>query len=112
MDWNTFELVSFCVLSLGPIVILTLAGRMVRAKRSSTWLNWYLILGIGCSTALLLFGGRVLGIVFPPPYEPSLAGGRGLDLRGILLVFGTLVGGVTGIVTTGISFSRSYRMLP
>lgn len=110
MDWDTFELVGFCVLSVAPIVVLFLAGRWARANGSRTALNWFLLLGMGGSAALLLFGGRVVGMVFVPPYEPSLAGGRGLDLRGILLVFGTWIGGVGGIVTTGVSFSRSYRM--
>ena len=111
MDWNTFELTAFFVLSLAPIVVLALTGRFVRLKQSRVWLNWYLPFGLLCSAALMFFGGPVTMKVFPPPYVPGLSDGRGLDLRGLFVIFGSWVGGVAGLVTTAISFVLAEKAL-
>lgn len=38
--------------------------------------------------------------MFPPPFDAYLDSGRGLDLRGMIIVGGAMLGGAVGVVTS------------
>ena len=111
VDWNTFEAAAFWVLAVGPIVILAVTARLVYAKGSGACLAWYFHLGGLLSLAYVFFSGFLVLEIFPPPYVPGLSEGQGLDLRGLALVFGGMVGGVAGFITTLISFGVAKHAL-
>ena len=107
MDYNDFELVAFWVLCLAAALPLVAIGIHVHVCRGARAGHWYLVLGCLGSIVYGLFAGLAIGSVFPPPYVPGLSEGRGLDLRGISLVFGSWFGGVLGFLATLATFATS-----
>ncbi|BCW68924.1 hypothetical protein NicSoilB4_36870 (plasmid) [Arthrobacter sp. NicSoilB4] len=110
MDYNDFELVAFWVLACVPSVLLVITGTVAHRRLSKAWVPRYLIVGIlGCLIYAAFAGGLVAQLV-PPPYVPGLSEGRGLDLRGVGLIVGSWIGGLTGIVAALITVAGSSIM--
>lgn len=107
MDYNDFELAAFWVLAGTAAGLLLPAGIHTHARGSARALGWYLFLGTGFSILYGLFAGILVGMLFPPPYVPGLSEGRGLDLRGLVLILGSWIGGALGALTTLVSFAVS-----
>ena len=107
MDYNDFELVAFWVLCLAAALPLVAIGIHVHVRRGARALDWYMFLGCLGSIAYGLFAGLAVGAAFPPPYVPGLSEGKGLDVRGISLVFGSWFGGILGFLATLATFATS-----
>ncbi|OIH83403.1 hypothetical protein BLJ79_15055 [Arthrobacter sp. UCD-GKA] len=107
MDYNDFELVAFWVLCLAAALPLVAIGTYVHVRRGARALDWYMFLGCLGSIVYGLFAGMAVGAVFPPPYVPGLSEGKGLDMRGISLVFGSWFGGILGFLATLATFATS-----
>ena len=110
MDYNDFELVAFLVLSSVPSGLLVMTGIVAHRRLSKGWVPRYLILGILGCLIYAAFAGGVVAQLIPPPYVPGLSEGRGLDLRGVGLIVGSWIGGVTGIVAALITVAGSSIM--
>lgn len=110
MDYNDFELVAFRVLCLAAALPLVAIGIHVHVRRGARAGHWYLVLGCLGSIVYGLFAGPAVGAVFPPPYVPGLSEGKGLDLRGISLVFGSWFGGLLGALATLATFATSQAV--
>lgn len=111
MDYNNLERVLFCVLATAPSVLLVVAGALTHAKLSRQWMPRYLITGILACIAFFAFGGTAAMAIFPPPYDAYFASGKGLDLRGIGLMFGAWIGAVAGGVATLGTFGVSAYLV-
>ena len=107
MDYNDFELVAFWVLCFAAALPLAAIGIHVHVRRGARALDWYMFLGCLGSIVYGLFAGLAVGAVFPPPYVPGFAEGKGLDLRGTSLVFGSWFGGILGFLATLATFATS-----
>ena len=99
MDYIDFEIAAFWVLCFAAAVPLAIFGVLVHLRCSARARGWYLFLGCFASIIYGLFAGGLVNAMFPPPYVQGLSEGRGLDLRGIALIFGSWAGGILGIVT-------------
>ncbi len=111
MVYNDLERVLFCVLAAAPAVLLVIAGAFTHIKLSRRWMPRYLIAGILACIAFFAFGGTAVLAIFPPPYDPYFAGGRGLDLRGIGLVVGAWIGAIGGGMATLGTFGFSALLV-
>ncbi|PQZ93026.1 hypothetical protein CQ018_11275 [Arthrobacter sp. MYb227] len=110
MDYNDFELIAAVGLCLiGPLAAVTSAVLLHR-RRPDGISHWYLLCGILGSILYGFFAGLMLIELFPPPYVPGLSEGRGLDLRGIILILGSWVGGLLAGLGTMLSFAISQSI--
>lgn len=107
MDYNDFELVAFWVLTLAAALPLAAIGILVHVRGGARAPGLYLVLGSTASIVYGYFAGMVAGALFPPPYVPGLSEGKGLDLRGVALVFGSWIGGILGVLATLATFAVS-----
>ncbi|WP_411734023.1 hypothetical protein [Paeniglutamicibacter sp.] len=107
MDYNDFELVAFWVLALAAALPLAAIGILVHVRGGARAPGLYLVLGTTASIVYGYFAGLLVGTLFPPPYVPGLSEGRGLDLRGLALIFGSWIGGALGVLTTLVTFAVS-----
>lgn len=115
MDYDTVELLVASVLVLVPIVTISAMGTWCLAKGERR-LPWFFFLApLGSVLFAWLAGGLALKL-FPPPYDEHFAGGRGLDLRGMIIVLGAMLGGFAGIVTSvvlcTVNLVRQYLQRP
>ncbi|TDC29474.1 hypothetical protein E1211_25955 [Micromonospora sp. 15K316] len=83
MTYGTEMVIGCGALVLGGPIGVSLVANLIRqrgfGKRS---LRLLVVGGIVASGAIFLFGGPAFHRLFPPPHDPVLASGRGLDLRG------------------------------
>ena len=113
MDYDTLEGVGFCVLSTaGPVGVL-IAGALLARGRSAGPLAQLWLVGLVASL-LSIIAAWFAPSVFPPPPNPELDSGRGLDLRGLGFFIGGLVGcvgtiGMTALVSGAVFVVRRYR---
>jgi uncharacterized membrane protein YccC len=107
VDYNDLELVAFWILSSAPGILLILVGIVAHNRLSKAWMPRYLVLGVLGCFIYAMFAGVVVAQLLPPPYVPGLSEGQGLDLRGVLLIVGSWVGGITGIVCALITVAGS-----
>lgn len=117
MGYNEFEYVAFWVLVLAPGVVMVTTGIRAHKVPSTTWVPRYLILGILGCFIYAAFAGSLIAKMVPPPYVPGLSDGKGLDLRGVGLVVGSWIGGLTGVVfalmtVAGSSIARRLQAGP
>jgi hypothetical protein len=85
-----------------------ITGIVAHNRLSTAWAPRYLILGILGCFVYAAFAGVLVAQLFPPPYVPGLSEGQGLDLRGVLLIVGSWVGGIAGIVCALITVAVSW----
>ncbi|ASN40126.1 hypothetical protein [Paeniglutamicibacter terrestris] len=104
MEYDDIELLASCVLAVIPAGMLVLIGLVVHKRASAGALGRYTLIGIMASLLYAFIAPSVAMAFVPPPYDPYFAGGRGLDLRGMLLVLGSWVGATLGVGATLIVF--------
>lgn len=115
MVYNTIELTVSAVLVLLPIVAVSAAGMwcLGQPPRRMPW--FFFLAPLGSIIYAWLAGGLALKF-FPPPYSEYFAGGRGLDLRGIFIIFGAMLGGGAGTLTAAVlcagNLVRQYLQRP
>ncbi|RAN76459.1 hypothetical protein B5P43_22910 [Bacillus sp. SRB_336] len=97
LDYDTTELVVGAALVLLPIAGLVAAGLWCM-KKPKARMPWFFFLGPAASLAYGWLAGQLALAVFGPPFDPAFAGGRGLDLRGMIIVLGAMAGGAAGMV--------------
>jgi drug/metabolite transporter (DMT)-like permease len=107
VDYNDLELVAFWVLSSAPSVLLILVGIVAHNRLSKAWMPQYLVLGILGCFIYAMFAGGLVAKLFPPPYDPGLAGGRGLDLRGVGFFIGSWIGALAGVACALVTVAGS-----
>lgn len=107
MDYDDFELIAAVGLCLiGPAAVITV-GVLLHRLRPSGAGNLYLFCGILGSIVYGYAAGVLMLTTFPPPYVPGLSEGRGLDLRGMILILGSWLGGLLAGLGTVLSFAIS-----
>ncbi len=99
MNYNTIELTVGAVLVLLPITAVSAAG-MWCLNRAHQRMPWFFFLAPVGSIVISWLACMLAMAVFPRPYDAYFAGGRGLDLRGMIIIFGGMLGGFAGIVTS------------
>lgn len=99
MDYEILELWVGAVLFVVAVAAIVTAGRW-SLKEPQRRMPLFFFLGLAASAAYAMGAGTVARAIFPPPYDPVFAGGRGLDLRGMFLAMGALAGGAAGVVGT------------
>lgn len=104
MDYDDIELLASCVLAVIPAGMLVLIGLVVHKRASAGALGRYTLIGIMASLLYAFIAPSVAMALVPPPYDPYFASGRGLDLRGMVLVLGSWVGAILGAGTVLIVF--------
>lgn len=110
MDYSDFELVAavgLCI--LGPLSTVII-GITLHRRRTEGISHWYLLCGILGAILYGFFAGTILISVVPPPYVPGLSEGRGLDLRGIILILGSWLGGLFTALGTVLCFAISHML--
>ena len=111
MTYDDLELLGFWALSIFPAAALVVIGVLMHRRSSGPRpMSGYLFGGIGASILYAMFAGVLAGRIFPPPYDPYLSSGRGLDLRGIGFVLGGFAGGALGATTAFLAFITSKAM--
>ncbi|MFF0154041.1 hypothetical protein [Micromonospora sp. NPDC005203] len=94
MTYGTAMLIGCGALFLSGPIGLSLVVNLIRQrdfdKRS---LRILVVGGIVASVAIILFGAPAFHRLFPPPHDPVLASGRGLDLRGVWFWLAAWAGG-------------------
>lgn len=108
MVYDDFELAAFWVLSGAPAILLMIAGIRAHGRQSKAWPHLYLIFGIGGCIVYAAFAGVLVAKLFPPPYVAGLSEGRGLDLRGMGILFGSWLGAIAGVVTALLTVAVCY----
>lgn len=110
MDYNDFELIAAVGLCLiGPLVAV-ITGVLLHRRRHSGAGHWYLFCGLLGSILYGFFAGLLLNAMYPPPYVPGLSEGRGLDLRGIILILSSWLGGLLAGLGTVLCFAISQAI--
>ncbi|MDD0857102.1 hypothetical protein NHF46_03455 [Arthrobacter alpinus] len=99
MDYESVELLIGAVLALVPVAALVVAGLWC-LKAPAKRMPWFFFLGPVASLIYSWTAGSLALTLFPPPYNAYFDSGRGLDLRGMIIVFGAMAGGAAGIVTS------------
>lgn len=101
MDYDNLELVVGAVLVLVPIVAVSAIGMwcLRQAQRRMPW--FFFLAPLGSIIYAWLAGGLAVK-VFPPPYDEYFASGSGLDLRGMIIILGAMLGGGAGVVTAAV----------
>ncbi|MFF0719021.1 hypothetical protein [Micromonospora sp. NPDC003816] len=85
MTYGAATLLGCGALVFGGPIGLSLAAHLIRRREfGRRSLRLFVAGGIVVSGTILLFGGPAFHGLFPPPHDPILASGRGLDLRGFL----------------------------
>lgn len=107
MNYDSLEILGFWGLSTFPAAALVATGMLIHTRSSDALMSRYLIGGIGASIVYAMFAGILVLQMFPPPFEPGLSSGRGLDLRGMGFVLGGFVGGASGAATALVAFVTS-----
>ncbi|PYI68421.1 hypothetical protein CVV68_06315 [Arthrobacter livingstonensis] len=97
MDYDTTEMAVGAALVLLPIAGLVAAGLWCM-KKPQARMPWFFFLGPAAALAYGWFAGQLALTAFPPPFDPAFAGGRGLDLRGMIIVLCAMAGGAAGMV--------------
>lgn len=110
MDYEDLEFILFWVLAVAPAVVITIAGAVMHTTLPKPWMLRFLVAGLIACIAYCAFGGVAALRLFPPPHDDYVAGGRGLDLRGVGLVFGGFVGAAAGAAATLATFGVSAFM--
>lgn len=99
MDYETIELTVGAVLVLLPVTAVSMAGRWC-LNREQQRMPWFFFLAPVGSIIIAWLTCMVAVAVFPPPHDAYFAGGSGLDLRGVIIILGGMLGGFAGIVTS------------
>ncbi|MHA7271509.1 hypothetical protein [Arthrobacter sp. HLT1-20] len=99
MDYGTVELIVGSVLVLVPIAGVAVYGWWC-LKKPQARMAWFFFLGPIASVLFGSMAGRLAMALFPPPYDAYFAGGSGLDLRGMVIIGGAMVGGAAGVVAS------------
>lgn len=110
MDYDDFEMLAAVGLCLiGPAAVIT-TGVLLHRRRPRGAGNLYLFCGILGSIVYGYAAWVLLLTIFPPPYVPGLSEGRGLDLRGMILILGSWLGGLLAGLSTVLSFAISQAI--
>ena len=99
MDYETVELIVGSVLVLVPIVAVPGYGWWC-LKKPQKRMAWFFFVGLVGSMAYGWFAGQLAFAAFRPPYDEYFAGGNGLDLRGMIIIAGAMLGGAAGVLTS------------
>lgn len=99
MEYETIELTVGAVLVLLPITAVSAAGLWC-LDRERQRMPWFIFLAPVGSIALAWLACTLAMAAFPPPYDADFASGRGLDLRGMIIIFGGMLGAFAGIITS------------
>ncbi|MBP2411620.1 hypothetical protein JOF48_000419 [Arthrobacter stackebrandtii] len=99
MDYDTTEILVGSVLVLLPIAGVSVAGGWC-LRRPERRMPWFFFLGPVAAVALGWAAGAAAMTLFPPPYDAYFAGGSGLDLRGLIIVGGAMLGSFAGTLTS------------
>ncbi len=99
MDYDTLEMIVGSTLVLPPIAAVAAYGWWC-LKKPRARMAWFFFLA-PCASVLYAWAAASLALkVFPPPYNAYFAGGRGLDLRGMIIVLGAMLGGGAGVLAS------------
>ncbi|MEU2665497.1 hypothetical protein ACLQ20_24645 [Micromonospora sp. DT46] len=114
MTYGTATLIGCGALVLGGPIGLSLVANLIRRQREfgRRSLRRFVASGMIVSGAIFLFGGPAFHRLFPPPYDPMLANGNGLDLRGFLFWWAAWAGAAltfTIALAYGVDLSRLRR---
>ena len=99
MDYDTIELLAGAVLAIFPVLVLVFIGLWC-LKNARARMPIYFFAGLLGALAYGWVAPQLALGVLPPPYDASFASGSGLDLRGLILAFGIMVGCAAGLITT------------
>lgn len=99
MDYDTVELLVGAALAFIPVIVLVFAGLWC-LKKARVRMPIYVVAGLLGSLAYGRFAAHLAFIVFPPPFDAALESGGSLDPRGMILLFGAMVGCAAGLITT------------
>ncbi len=105
MAYERVSAVLFFVLIIAPVLVSVGAGLGVHRRGRREALKIYLGAGAFLALVYAFLAPPVVNWLVPPPYDPTFAGGRGLDLRGVGLVIAGWLGGAAGLVATVVSFT-------
>ncbi|WP_433532208.1 hypothetical protein ACQPYA_09305 [Micromonospora sp. CA-263727] len=113
MTYGTATLIGCGAFFLGGPISLSLVANLIRQRDFGKRSLWLLVVGgTVTSGAIILFGAPAFQRLFPPPYDPALANGRGLDLRGIWFWLAATAGGALTFATAlayGVDLGRLRR---
>ncbi|TCB94462.1 hypothetical protein E0H26_21360 [Micromonospora zingiberis] len=113
MTYGTATLIACGALVFGGPIGLGLFANLIRRRdfgRRS--LRRFVAGGIVVSGAIFFLGGPASNWLVPPPYDPILASGRGLDLRGSLFWLAAWAGAALTFAIAlayGVDLSRLRR---
>lgn len=99
MDYDTVELLVGGALAFAPVIALVLAGLWCM-KKPRIRIPLFFAIGLLASLAYGWVAPQLAFRVVPPPFDPYYADGNALDVRGLILSFGAMVGCAAGLVTT------------
>ena len=99
MDYDTVELLVGAALAFIPVIVLVFAGLWC-LKKARVRMPLYVVAGLLASLAYGRFAAHLAFMIFPPPLDPAYAGEGSLDPRGMILLFGAMVGCAAGLITT------------
>src|SRR4051794_2779539 len=115
MDYDSIELVVGAVLVLLPIVAVSIAGGWC-LRQVPRGMPWFFFLAPLASIVYAWLAGGLAVKLFPPPYDEYFANGNGLDLRGMIIILGAMLGGGAGILTAAVvcvgNLVRQYLQRP
>lgn len=115
MDYDTVEMIVGGALALIPIVALAFYGAWC-LKKPQKRMAWFFFVGLMGSLAYGWFAGQLAFALFRPPYDEYFAGGNGLDLRGMIIIGGAMLGGAAGVLTSmvlcGANLVRQFLQRP